>query len=138
MLIYDKILKKVENRLKYYFDDDQILVQDEVIDGSVTFCVRMTSSYGQLYDFFNHFSDQTYVVSLEMFELKDMPNTELEEVALNLRKEIKRHCSIIRDLDNGAVCKLLNSSIIKLADQENWKHINLVLSFTIMEDLNNA
>lgn len=138
MLIYDKILKKVENRLKYYFDDDQILVQDEVIDGSVSFCVRMTSSYGQLYSFFNHFSDQTYVVSLEMFELKDMPNTELEEVALNLRKEIKRHCSIIRDLDNGAVCKLLNSSIIKLADQENWKHINLVLSFTIMEDLNNA
>lgn len=138
MLVYDTILKSIENRLKYYFDDEQILIQNEVIDGSIPFCVRISSNYGQLYDFFNHFSEQTYVIALEMFEQIDKSTTNIEEVSIQLRKDFKKYCSLIRDIDTGAVCKLLNSNIIKQSDQENWKHINLVLSFTIMEDLNNA
>lgn len=136
MRIYQKIIDAVEARLKYYFDDNQILVEQQQVDGVYSEYARITSNYGETYDYFNHYSQQTFVLSLELFQLKNMGYTQIEETVINLKKDIRKYCSLIKMDFVGA--KLMNSTIIKLQDEPAWKHINLILTFTILEDINYA
>ena len=132
-MIYQDIENYIRSILinQHFFYSNQILPADAKIEGDQQKYCRIVFTYGELNDYYNIETNESVLLSLEIYEKKSQSTNTYEDLGITLRHKLKKLIHLIRNEES--VAKLDRIGLVRnnYSDAE-YNSIILNLSFNIV------
>lgn len=131
-MIYNLIPQKISDYLEddYMFTSSQILLAGQIPDKGNDYFVRIFWNFGSTNDFNNRDSSSLDIFTIELYEKRTAMDQDLDNIAVQLRRDLFSKFDIIKDVTE--IAKLKGISLTKNENDPIWNGYSISMTFQIL------